>query len=486
MRAEATTRIEMENVPKIVKQRLEAGSTLVDHPDADVLTAFSERALPEREQARVLEHMARCAQCREVIALALPSEELAAVIQAPPGKWFTWPRLRWGLVAAGVIVVGSFGVLRYQQGRGPADIASYKSAREDGIAKEAKNHPEPVPAAEEAPEPQKGAIPPAKSSAVAGKRREADTGGMKSFDRLEEFAKLQPTQRAAPGVGDIVGGRVRPQTLSHGPKPPTQQWQQSNGLYTNSNNQWQAPAAPPVANQSASNAMTAVAQPAPSPKAGGEIAGTLVVDKQAQNADSVALNGRSLSALSPPAGSAGADVARSKDPAINAPKAAPSAYDVSAAYSNFSPSGSLVPESARWSINSVGGLQRSLDQGKTWEDVDVNKGLQESGATNLQLAMKSRARAETKEKADLKSKPIVFRAVSANGPDVWAGGSEGTLYHSTDAGGHWLRIVPSWRGIELTGDILNLQFADTQRGRIVTSAAEIWLTADGGQTWDKQ
>ena len=90
---------------------------------------------------------------------------------------------------------------------------------------------------------------------------------------------------------------------------------------------------------------------------------------------------------------------------------------------------------------------------------------------------------ETKTKT--KMRPIVFRAVSANGPDVWAGGSEGNLFHSTDTGEHWVRIVPSWRGIELTTDILSLQFADPQHGRIVTSTAEIWTTADAGQTWDK-
>jgi photosystem II stability/assembly factor-like uncharacterized protein len=49
-----------------------------------------------------------------------------------------------------------------------------------------------------------------------------------------------------------------------------------------------------------------------------------------------------------------------------------------------------------------------------------------------------------------------------------------------------MKIIPSWRGIELTGDILNVQFADTQHGRIITSGTEIWTTADGGQTWDKQ
>jgi photosystem II stability/assembly factor-like uncharacterized protein len=105
----------------------------------------------------------------------------------------------------------------------------------------------------------------------------------------------------------------------------------------------------------------------------------------------------------------------------------------------------------------------------------------------MRLAMKSsREKALAKDKADMKRAPVVFRAVSANGPDVWAGGSSGHLYHSTDAGGHWVQVVPMWSGVVLTDDIISLQFADPLQGRIVTSSSEIWTTADAGQTWQKR
>jgi photosystem II stability/assembly factor-like uncharacterized protein len=103
------------------------------------------------------------------------------------------------------------------------------------------------------------------------------------------------------------------------------------------------------------------------------------------------------------------------------------------------------------------------------------------------MAMKSsRQKALAKDKADMKQTPLVFRAVSSNGPDVWAGGSGGHLYHSTDAGAHWVQVVPEWSGVELSGDIVSLQFADPQNGRIVTSSSEIWTTADAGQSWQKR
>ena len=113
----------MEKVPKIVGERLKAAAVTVDHPDPNVLTAFSEHSLPELERSHVLEHLARCGECRDIIALALPAEEpTAQVIRPVRGRWLTWPRLRWGLVAAGVVVVGSLGVLRYRATSHPAMV----------------------------------------------------------------------------------------------------------------------------------------------------------------------------------------------------------------------------------------------------------------------------------------------------------------------------------------------------------------------------
>src|ERR1700728_44639 len=50
----------MPELPNIVRERLKASRPTAAHPDADVLTAFSERALPESEGAVVAEHLAGC------------------------------------------------------------------------------------------------------------------------------------------------------------------------------------------------------------------------------------------------------------------------------------------------------------------------------------------------------------------------------------------------------------------------------------------
>jgi photosystem II stability/assembly factor-like uncharacterized protein len=104
----------------------------------------------------------------------------------------------------------------------------------------------------------------------------------------------------------------------------------------------------------------------------------------------------------------------------------------------------------------------------------------------MELAIaSSRAGKTRKDKKAISTAPV-FRAVAANGPDVWAGGTAAALYHSSDAGAHWARVIPAWQSATLSGDVLSLEFADAQNGRISTSTGEVWTTADSGQSWKKQ
>jgi hypothetical protein len=94
-----------------------------EHPDADLLTAFVEQTLSATERDDMLEHLALCGDCREVIVLALPIADVAAAptpaeteadraipALAKPGRsWLNlaWPDLRWAALAAGVVVAAS-------------------------------------------------------------------------------------------------------------------------------------------------------------------------------------------------------------------------------------------------------------------------------------------------------------------------------------------------------------------------------------------
>ena len=87
------------------------------HPDADQLGAFTERALPAHEAEAMLLHLATCARCREIVALAMPPLEAAplaaagavAVDEAPRRHPFAGWRL-WlptgALAATALLVLG--------------------------------------------------------------------------------------------------------------------------------------------------------------------------------------------------------------------------------------------------------------------------------------------------------------------------------------------------------------------------------------------
>jgi hypothetical protein len=121
----------MTEIPKIVYDRLraalpEAGSLGAAHPDANMLTAFAEQALPAVESDGVLNHLALCQDCREILILALPaaddaaSSRIAAHTESDRAaristkkherSWLTMltrPSMRWAALAAGVVVAAS-------------------------------------------------------------------------------------------------------------------------------------------------------------------------------------------------------------------------------------------------------------------------------------------------------------------------------------------------------------------------------------------
>jgi hypothetical protein len=67
------------------------------HPDADMLSAFAEHALGERERGEVLEHLAVCGRCRQVVALAREAAGAAAATRRhAPARLRIWFR-NWGL-----------------------------------------------------------------------------------------------------------------------------------------------------------------------------------------------------------------------------------------------------------------------------------------------------------------------------------------------------------------------------------------------------
>lgn len=482
----------MQNVPKIVRVRLQAATPAVDHPDADVLTAFTERSLAEDERAVVLEHLARCGDCRDIVALALPATEPVETAVRPHARgWLTWPVLRWGFVTAGVVAIASVGIVQYQ--RRPQNMASKSPARLEVAANEAKDRSSapPVSSAPARETDKRQARPDSAFTDSVGapdatlNEKKSTVGAGASGTPV-----VPPPVSAGRGASPAVGG-----SLAHGPKLAQNQWQQQNSAQ----NQAPAPApSSPFAKQQAADELSAKMRvPAVSETVSVETQ-SAQLDTQIQNLNAPQIDSRQIKdqpaapqPLSEDHTSARVGKAKPAETMQTADGAAPVSMTATPTPSQaiggpVLASSALVP---RWTINSTGGLQRSFDQGSTWQDVDVNANASSfMSATSLEVSAKT-SRAKVKDGGQAlkrEAATLTFRAVAATGPDVWAGGSGAALYHSLDAGSHWTRVVPASSGRVLTGDIVSLEFPDMRHGKTSTSTGETWITSDDGQTWQKQ
>jgi Photosynthesis system II assembly factor YCF48 len=476
----------MENVPNIVRERLKAAKPVVHHPDADVLTAFSEQSLSDRERVEVLDHLAHCGDCRDILALALPEIDAAKPVQHPSSEsWFAWPVLRWGFVAAGIVLVASLGVLQYRkhsssetmayQGR-PVSVASPQSKQEK------TQQEEPIPQPSE-----KKAIPAASAPALAEPQTPVPEA-LKSPTRELSSTSADRRDETALAIHGKAITAFSAAALPHGPRA-------ANQMQLNANAQQQntvalpAPTAAPVGGplQRVSPDLNAKAKGS-SGLQNVEGASAAPIVAQTDNLSGAAIQNEPMNARSLNEGQGDAKLSPPKPSAAYTTRAKIAGQetlatsDVSAA--------SKVPN-ARWNISAVGSLQRSLDQGNTWQDINFTDTSSASPAP-MMLAANKRAKELDKDTENnkverSKAATLVFRAVSANGAEVWAGASGGMLYHSADSGAHWTRVTPSVAtGATLTGEILTVAFTDAQHGKVSTSTSELWSTSDGGETWQKQ
>jgi hypothetical protein len=86
----------------------------------------------------------------------------------------------------------------------------------------------------------------------------------------------------------------------------------------------------------------------------------------------------------------------------------------------------------------------------------------------------------------LAEQPITFHVVSVVGDNVWAGGSGGVQFHSSDGGQHWSQQpIGSPPDVE-TDTIVAIRFSDATHGVVTTEGRARWSTSDGGATWTKQ
>ncbi|HEX6879783.1 MAG TPA: zf-HC2 domain-containing protein [Terriglobales bacterium] len=94
----------MNELPESVRKQLAKEPMPGVHPDADILAGFGEDALTPKERQQVMEHLAACAECREIVFLAQPEATSQTVLVPLKSRRFAW--MAWASAAV-VIVVGS-------------------------------------------------------------------------------------------------------------------------------------------------------------------------------------------------------------------------------------------------------------------------------------------------------------------------------------------------------------------------------------------
>src|SRR4051812_36825264 len=71
-----------------------------DHPDADLLAAFSENMLAQAERSSLINHLSSCEACREVVMLSQAADDTVKPVGSPAAPLFGWMSLRWASLAA--------------------------------------------------------------------------------------------------------------------------------------------------------------------------------------------------------------------------------------------------------------------------------------------------------------------------------------------------------------------------------------------------
>ena len=419
----------MSDVPKFVLKRLPENAALETHPDADLLTGFVEMSLLEPERNRVTEHLARCSACRAVVALAMPESpelEVPALTTSSNARrrdWFNPAVLRWVVATAGIVAVTSVGILQYR--------SHQNKIADDNILLARNAAPPSVPPADQAPlvPSQPLPVPP-----EAKKRQPTDSR-----------EKVQPSRPEPMATGGSTGSSIkmlRTPPVSHAAS---------------------APGAAVASGYAGARVSAAPPPPAPNPSVG---------QQPAASSSSPMVEVESQSAT----------IATSTENEVANQLAKDEKKQTSKNQS--STDSAVITPPSRWSISADGALQRSWDDGHTW--IIVNPGASVRGSTTALSASKGAVKSSASAATPRPRSNSVFRAATAFGSEVWAGGSAAALYHSSDSGLHWTRVVPSASGADLTGDIATIEFSDPQHGTVTTSAGEVWLTADAGRTWARK
>ncbi len=428
------------------------------HPDANLLSAFAEKTLTERERAQVLSHLARCADCREVIAFIVPAEVLTAepVRATLGGRSIPWLVLRWGTMAAVLGVLTVVAVMRPGVWNRRQEVSKLSPLPAPAG---------PAPSARQTISAAPSALPPAPPV-----RAEAPSAEQESTGKVAATGKLHSSQ---PGLTP-AGHTARPQasqqvTIMASSRPPTE-FRAEKGLAVQAAQE----------ESKGGNTFTAVVSPEPSPPpVPAPAPASAGADKSsAETPAGPASLGATSGIVTAPTG---VEPSPTAAPNVSMPggftaqrsakvpttKGAPRTAtletrhmtaqapmrEMAATRKNVEVK--AAPLAAYWNVSPDGQVERSTDSGKTFNLVPIAGG-------------------------------IKFMAIAAVGNDVWAGGAGGALYHSSSAGATWNWVGINFAGKAVTEMVTGIQVLDPQHLTVTTASGAQWVSEDGGGSWRKK
>ena len=476
----------MQEISNSLRQRLRARPEPETHPDPDQLTAYVEQLLPSAERATVVEHLAECSYCREVVALSLPEPQTQPLAHPPAHSRWWIPAYRWAAAAATIAVAATLIIEKPWQ---PKQVQFQEPAT---VSEKAQPAP-PVETVTNGLVANAPITTGREESRLAAPARATRGRDGSEPARIASSAPLQLQASPPPQTLGVVGGAVSMPKIA---PPPPQPAPQKALLAEHRADTDATDAASKDAKQDYVNRRVlrgetvevtaespAVVPEAPSPKAG--VSGQRVTAQGSRGTppikqESLATNTMDFAVAQPqtttpstPPAATDNNLAKSggafrlKSKVTDAVKATVATVKKATAakppVSSFSMAG-LAPasnmadadkesrqqpvERIQWTVTPDGRLLKSTEVGQ-WHEAYQGTDLQ-------------------------------FRFVQQSGTgEVWAGGNHGTLIHSWNAGVNWSKLnVPDSSSTDITAIAI-----DGDNVQVKTSNGKTFVSDDHGKTW---
>lgn len=493
----------MPELSTLLRQRLRATEDrTLQHPDADTLNAYVEELLPSPERERTLQHLSRCSECREVVALIIPETAIAseapqaqvssaaAAIATPKSTWRDWFRSPvFGLAGSvAATVLGVALVLRLSpnpERAGNSNAAQHAQEAKSQQPSTGAGLPASLP-----PAPQQAHAPAVATSQLAQATVPTGPAVHATSEKTAALRHGPSAQAPKTSTKEITVARVsqpapvvvadlrKEDYINKAFLANSYETQSATAVYRNlpqapapvQSNLTFAPPAVVAGNAFQSNSGFIV----PSNSAGSNRGVLTFYATETENGRSSSLLGKIVELgkrplgrrLAPPIRSSSLGSAAMFRPGMAVAQDA----DTVLAKKDSGGTGSLAESSAfsNRALGSVAGnkaagaspFQWKVVQGKLLKSSDLNHWTEENpGGENLQ-----------------------YSVVSPNGLEIWAGGAQAALVHSRDGGTTWQRIT---LGASATGTITSIEAAG-QNVLVKSSSGQSWASQDGGNSWTLQ